>query len=168
MPTYSSSGIVDRSADGKCSPSWKDIGLISGQLRVEQTIYRGTTSLPRPRAADVYCRYLNLFSGPCSIRRAALGEFRPRPCVLDEQGHRPQRYQPASQRAEACRQIGTPWLGWHTLRRTHATLLQVAGGSLKDAQAQLRTHETSTTLEIYTVPIPAHQRAAVGKPGAFW
>jgi integrase len=50
---------------------------------------------------------------------------------------------------------------WHTLRRTHATLLQVAGGSLKDAQAQLGHTKLSTTLEIYTVPIPAHQRAAV-------
>jgi integrase len=54
-----------------------------------------------------------------------------------------------------------PWLGWHTLRRTHATLLQAAGGSLKDAQAQLGHTKLSTTLEIYTVPIPAHQRAAV-------
>jgi integrase len=61
----------------------------------------------------------------------------------------------------AGRKIGTPWLGWHTLRRTHATLLQAAGGSLKDAQAQLGHTKLSTTLEIYTVPIPAHQRAAV-------
>jgi integrase len=80
----------------------------------------------------------------------------------------------------AGRKIGTPWLGWHALRRTHATLLQVAGGSLKDAQAQLGHTKLSTTLEIYTVPIPAHQRAAVEnladtrtsagggrKPGAF-
>src|SRR5580765_3461742 len=61
----------------------------------------------------------------------------------------------------AGRKIGTPWLGWHTLRRTHATLLHAAGGSLKDAQAQLGHTKLSTTLEIYTVPIPAHQRAAV-------
>jgi len=40
-------------------------------------------------------------------------------------------------------------------------LLQAAGGSLKDAQAQLGHAKLSTTLEIYTVPIPAHQRAAV-------
>jgi hypothetical protein len=26
-----------------------------------------------------------------------------------------------------------PWLNWHTLRRTHATLLQAAGASLRDA-----------------------------------
>jgi hypothetical protein len=39
----------------------------------------------------------------------------------------------------------------------------VVGGSLKDAQAQLGHTKLSTTLEIYTVPIPAHQRAAVGR-----
>jgi integrase len=42
-------------------------------------------------------------------------------------------------------------------------LLQAAGGSLKDAQAQLGHSKLSTTLEIYTLPIPAHQRVAVEK-----
>jgi len=54
-----------------------------------------------------------------------------------------------------------PWLSWHTLRRTHATLLQASGASLRDAQAQLGHTKMSTTLEIYTLPIPAHQREAV-------
>ncbi len=63
----------------------------------------------------------------------------------------------------AGRRIAAPWLNWHTLRRTHATLLQVVGASLKDAQAQLGHTRLSTTLEIYTVPIPSHQRAAVGR-----
>ena len=31
--------------------------------------------------------------------------------------------------------IGAPWLSWHTLRRTHATLLSQSGASPKDAQA---------------------------------
>jgi len=34
-------------------------------------------------------------------------------------------------------------------------------GSLKDAQAQLGHAKLSTTLEIYTVPLPAQQRKAV-------
>lgn len=54
-----------------------------------------------------------------------------------------------------------PWLSWHVLRRTHATLLQVAGASLKDAQAQLGHSKMSTTLEVYTIPIPDHLREAV-------
>jgi hypothetical protein len=59
--------------------------------------------------------------------------------------------------------IGAPWVSWHTFRRTHATLLQLAGGSAKDAQAQLGHSRITTTLGIYTIPVPAHQRAAVEK-----
>jgi len=59
-----------------------------------------------------------------------------------------------------------PWLNWHTLRRTHATLFQVAGGSLRDAQAQLGHSKMSTTLELYTLPMPEQQRATVEKLSA--
>jgi len=55
------------------------------------------------------------------------------------------------------------WLSWHTFRRTHATLLQLAGGSAKDAQAQLGHPQITKPLGIYTLPVPAHQRAAVEK-----
>ena len=48
-------------------------------------------------------------------------------------------------------------------RRTHATLLQLAGGPAKDAQAQLGHAQITTTLGIYTIPVPAHQRAGVVK-----
>ena len=60
-------------------------------------------------------------------------------------------------------QVGLRWVSWHTFRRTHATLLQLAGGSAKDAQAQLGHSQITTTLGIYTIPVPAHQRAAVEK-----
>jgi len=42
-------------------------------------------------------------------------------------------------------------------------LFQVAGGSLRDAQTQLGHSKMSTTLEIYTLPIPEQQRATVEK-----
>jgi len=54
-------------------------------------------------------------------------------------------------------------LSWHTFRRTHATLLQLAGRSAKDAQAQLGHPQITKPLGIYTLPVPAHQRAAVEK-----
>ena len=44
----------------------------------------------------------------------------------------------------AGRKLGMPWLNWHTLRRTHATLLQHAGGTLKETQAQLGHTKMST------------------------
>jgi integrase len=61
----------------------------------------------------------------------------------------------------AGRKLGMPWLNWHTLRRTHATLLQHAGATLREAQAQMGHAKMSTTLEIYTITIPAAQRKAV-------
>jgi integrase len=61
----------------------------------------------------------------------------------------------------AGRKLGTPWLNWHTLRRTHATLLQHAGATLREAQAQLGHTKMSTTLELYTISIPSAQRKAV-------
>jgi integrase len=39
----------------------------------------------------------------------------------------------------------------------------LAGGSAKDAQAQLGHSQITTTLGIYTFPVPAHQREAVEK-----
>jgi integrase len=73
-----------------------------------------------------------------------------------------QRHQYSAPTLETCRAENLrPWLSWHTFRRTHATLLQLAGGSLKDAQAQLGHFRLSTTLEIYTIPLPAHRREAV-------
>jgi integrase len=63
--------------------------------------------------------------------------------------------------AKQGQKIGALWLNWHTLRRTHATLLQAAGASPRDAQVQLGHSKMSTTLELYTVPIPAHLREAV-------
>jgi hypothetical protein len=59
--------------------------------------------------------------------------------------------------------LGMPWLNWHTMRRTHITLFQAVGGSLRDAQAQPGHSKMSTTLEIYTLPIPEQQRTTVEK-----
>jgi integrase len=59
--------------------------------------------------------------------------------------------------------IGAPWLSWHTLRRTHATLLSESGASPNDAQAQPGHAHISTTMDIYTQPTPQHQRDAVNR-----
>ena len=39
-----------------------------------------------------------------------------------------------------------PWLNWHTLCRTHATLFQQAGGTLREAQAQRNAVENLSDL----------------------
>jgi integrase len=144
---------------------WKDLDLGSGKLKVEQAVYRGFTgtpktkgsrrTLPLPETLTGALKRLQLDSTQRSdetlvfhtSKGTAFGDTNLLHRVLKPAG----------------RKIGASWIGWHTLRRTHATLFQVAGGSLKDTQAQMGHSKLSTTLEIYTIPIPQHQRDAVDK-----
>lgn len=142
---------------------WKDLNLIADELRVSQAIYRGTVNTPKTKGSR---RTLPL---PPSVVRTLL-LLRPTPgegtdetlvfhtrigTPLSDTNLLHRHLKPAGAK------IGAPWLSWQTLRRTHATMLQAAGGSIKDAQAQLGHSKLSTTLEIYTIPLPDHQREAV-------
>jgi integrase len=141
----------------------KDVNFVTGQIRIEQANYRGLfgppktkgskRSLPIPKALVAplshVCGHLARSEDETLVFRTRYGK----PLSDSNLLHRD--LKPAGAR------IGAPWLNWHTLRRTHATLLQVAGASLKDAQVQLGHSKMSTTLEVYTVPIPAHLRVAV-------
>jgi integrase len=63
----------------------------------------------------------------------------------------------------ACRELGLPVVGWHSLRHTHATLLGEVGESLRTAQAILCHSDLKTTLNVYTHAIPESQKRAVEK-----
>jgi integrase len=144
---------------------WQDIDLISGQLRVEQAIYRGMVGPPKTKGSrrtlplpDPIMSTLLVLRGQVSGRSEQKLVFQTqRGTAYSDTNLLHRELKPAG------RKVGAPWLSWHTLRRTHATLLQAAGGSLKDASAQLGHSRLSTTHEIYTLPLPAHQRAAVEK-----
>jgi integrase len=142
---------------------WQDLDLVAGQLRVEQACYRGQMGSPKtPNSRRVLPLPAALIETLKGYRAGKLdGEgllFQTRSGGPFSPSNLFQRHLKPAGRA-----IGTPWLNWHTLRRTHATYFQLAGGSIKDAQAQLGHSNLSTTLEIYTLPIPAQQRAAVEK-----
>jgi hypothetical protein len=49
----------------------------------------------------------------------------------------------------AARSMELPRVNWGSLRTSHATWLKMAGAEVKDAQAQMRTSRSSTTLDIY-------------------
>ena len=66
--------------------------------------------------------------------------------------------QPAAVRAGITKRIG-----WHTLRRTLATLLQASGASVKSTQDMLRHANSAITLDLYAQTLPAEQRAAQTK-----
>jgi integrase len=144
---------------------WGDVDFASAELRVNQRCYRGDMDSPKTRCSQrtlplsPEClqplKRMNTGSGPKQKNSLVFHTSKGTPYSDTNILHR--ELKPAGQ------QIGAPWLSWHTFRRTHATLLQLAGGSLKDAQAQLGHSKLSTTLEIYTIPLPAHQREAVEK-----
>ena len=141
----------------------RDVNFNSGEIRVEQACYRGVIGSPKTKGSR------RMLPMPEALRTQLMR--------LDEQSVRQSEEQlvfrsrngtPFSdtnllhkQLKPAGRKLGMPWLNWHTLRRTHATLLQHAGATLRDAQAQLGHTKMSTTLEIYTLPIAQAQRQAV-------
>jgi integrase len=144
---------------------WADVDFASAKLRVNQRCYRGDMDSPKTRCSQ---RTLPL-SPEClqALKRLQAGSGAKQKDGLVFHTSKGTPYSDTNilhrELKPAGQQIGAPWLSWHTFRRTHATLLQLAGGSLKDAQAQLGHSKLSTTLEIYTIPLPAHQREAVDK-----
>jgi integrase len=146
---------------------WEDVDFSSSVMHVSQRCYRGQMDTPKTKSSK---RTLPL-PLPCL---AALKRHRANGPLPDVPGlvFQTSNGTPYSdtnilhrELKPAGKQIGAPWLNWHTFRRTHATLLQFVGGSLKDAQAQLGHSKLSTTLDFYTFEIPAHQREAVERLG---
>ena len=54
----------------------------------------------------------------------------------------------------------TKHIGWHSFRRTLATLLQASGASVKATQDALRHASSRLTLELYAQSVPEDQRTA--------
>ena len=54
-------------------------------------------------------------------------------------------------------------MGWHSFRRTLATLLKGTGEDVKTVQELLRHATSRITLEVYTQAVTSHKRAAQSK-----
>lgn len=140
---------------------WQDVDFLNRSIRIQQAAYRGTVgspktksskrTLPLPKSLSVALRSLY----ETSAQRDGLVFPTCTGMPFSDSNLLARHLKPAG------KAIGTPWLGWHTLRRTHATLLSLAGASPKDAQAQLGHAQMSTTMDIYTQPTPTHQRDSV-------
>lgn len=145
---------------------WEDVDFSSSVIHVSQRCYRGQMDTPKTKSSK---RSLPLPS-PCleALKRHRAKQL-PNGSGLVFQTGKGTPYGDTNilhrELKPAGKKIGAPWLNWHTFRRTHATLLQFVGGSLKDAQAQLGHSKLSTTLDFYTFAIPAHQREAVQRLG---
>lgn len=142
---------------------WQDVDFPNRLIRVQQAVYRGSLGSPKTKGSK---RTLPL-PEPLAVALERHRQDSPQTGGLVFSTSAGTPYSDTNLLARhlkpAGKQIGTPWLGWHTLRRTHATLLSQSGASPKDAQAQLGHAHISTTMDIYTQPTPAHQREAVEK-----
>jgi integrase len=144
---------------------WQDVDLDQGELRVVQAVYRGCMGSPKTKGSrrtiplpQAVSRALkDLAQRAHGVTPEGLVFPSRKGTVLNDTNLLLRVLKPAGRLA------GVAWVSWHTFRRTHATLLQLAGGSAKDAQAQLGHSQITTTLGIYTIPVPAHQREAVEK-----
>jgi integrase len=141
---------------------WSDVDLIAGKLRISQACYRGIIGTPKTQGSR---RTLHL---PESLVTALLRFRESSPGTEDQLVFRTRNHTPLNDTnllhrflKPAGKLIGAPWLGWHTLRRTHATLLLVSGATPKETQTQLGHSRISTTMEIYAQNVPAHQQLAV-------
>jgi integrase len=63
----------------------------------------------------------------------------------------------------AAAKLGIPWVNWQVLRRSYATLLNIAGANPKDAQALMRHSRASTTLDVFQQHVPESQRCVVNR-----
>ena len=140
---------------------WRDVDFNSGEIRVEQACYRGLIGTPKTKGS----RRTLPMPEPLKDALKRLGE---KSTSAENLVFHTRNGTPFSDTnllhhhlKPVGRKLGMPWLNWHTLRRTHATLLQHAGATLKETLAQLGHSKMSTTLEIYTISIPQAQRKAV-------
>ena len=135
----------------------------SGQIQIEQACYRGLLGSPKTKGSRRTLPLPSALLIPLARIYAHAKRIGEDDLVFQTRNGTPLNDTNLLHRhlKPAGGKIGVPWLSWHTLRRTHATLLQMSGASLRDAQAQLGHSKMSTTLEVYTLPTPAHLRQAV-------
>ena len=142
---------------------WGDVDFSAGEIRVEQAYYRGQIGSPKTKGSR---RTLPM---PESLREALMrfqrdsGEWSPEVLVFRTGTGKPHSDTNLLHRflKPAGRAIAAPWLSWHTLRRTQPPGSRRQAVRCREAQAQMGHTKLSTTLEIYTIPLPTQQRAAV-------
>lgn len=143
---------------------WKHLDLEHGVLHVREGVYRGRFGTPKtPASIGDLPLGPELVAALCRHRERTGGNPQPHGLVFANRKGGPldahnllwRELYPALDRA------GVPRVSWHSLRHTHATLLNAQGESIKTIQTQLRHSSARVTLETYTHVIPQQQRNAV-------
>jgi integrase len=144
---------------------WGRVDLNRGTLRVEENCYKGKFGTPKTGASRREIPLAPAVVGILLARRARALSPSPDALVFCTRKGTALAADNLLKRhlAPACCRAGLERATWHSLRRTHGTLLQAQGTPLKYAQAQLGHSKMATTLEVYTLNVTEEQRQAQGK-----
>ena len=96
------------------------------------------------------------------LRGLAIGEQTIPAVVLTRQGQPLSRHNLLRRQLRpVCNKLGLHGITWHSLRHSHATMLDAVGASLGTVQALLGHSAAEITREVYVHAIPDDQRRAV-------
>ncbi len=140
---------------------WKNIDLAGRTLRVTETVYDGHFDTPKTQRSN---RVIPIGDETSSVLRALCdAPVKPEDLVFATQQGQPLSRHNVLRRQlrPACKKLGLHGITWHSLRHSHATLLDSVGAPLGTVQALLGHSTSEITREVYLHAIPEDQRRAV-------
>jgi integrase len=140
---------------------WKRVDLTARTIQIAETVYDGHFDTPKTsRSARVIPIGDQASVLLTMLRKSAAN---PESLVFATSTGRPLNRHDLLRRhfRPACKKLGLSGITWHSLRHTHATMLDAAGAPLGTVQAQLGHSTPEMTREIYLHSIPSAQRQAV-------
>ena len=144
---------------------WGDVDLLKGTLDVRRSVYQyhvGPAKTPYSEAALPLAPELVSALGNWLARTSYRAEAdfvfpSARGGPRDADKLRESVLQPAAERA------GLGKIGWHSLRHSFATALDVAGARMKVAQELMRHSSITTTMDVYTGAVDRDKRETAGR-----
>ncbi len=142
---------------------WKAIDLTAGTLRVIETVYDGHFDTPK---TDRSARLIPLGAEAVALlKRLRQDQVDPNSLVFATRAGGPLNRHNLLRRdlKPACKRLEFGGITWHSLRHSHATMLDATGAPLGTVQALLGHSSSEITREVYLHAIPDDQRKAVAR-----
>ncbi|HKW65570.1 MAG TPA: site-specific integrase [Candidatus Acidoferrum sp.] len=140
---------------------WKNIDLAGRTLRVTATVYDGHFDTPKTQRSN---RLIPIGAATSDVLRTLChAAAKSEDLVFSTRERQPLSRHNLLRRQlrPACKKLGLHGITWHSLRHSHATLLDAVGAPLGTVQALLGHSTSEITREVYVHAIPEDQRRAV-------